>query len=414
VTSDDEQLLLRHAPYIQYDSMESFAADSVAIMAEGVPKGFPRGNTLCGQGGGVLAEAVPAPGEAKLDLGFLRAGRYADPAGTEVNKSDYIDVAGKAYVEDAREMHVRPGIADQIYGHVSSDRNGDRWLQYWFFYLYNNKAFLYVGLHEGDWEMIQIRLGGDDAPNAVTYAQHTRGESCAWEEVETEDSADGPAPVVYSARGSHASYLRGGTYEQAPIVPDYNDAGGPRVRPTVNPIDDDTAWVAWPGTWGNTRALVGPLGANSPPGPSHHDQWKHPLRFHEAARPAEHLARAGVVALSEAPVIEVRREGARAVVSYSFAAAEPGERSPTGLLVSFDGHQDGRPPATTSFPTADQSAEITFPVDLEDREYTVRAAAVYPTGLTGTAAVTRLPASDTNPPSRSSPSARDRRTLNGK
>jgi Vacuolar protein sorting-associated protein 62 len=392
VTPEERQLLERHAPYIQYDSMESFAADSVATMTDCVPPGYPQGNTLCEEGGKVLAQAAPAAGGAKLELDFLRAGTYPDQAHTAVKGSDYIDVAGKAYVEDAREMHVRPGMDDQIYGHAKRDTQGALWLQYWFFYFYNNKAFLYVGLHEGDWEMIQVRLGADGTPDAATYAQHTRGERCAWGEVELEPSPDGPAPVVYSARGSHASYFRRGTYEQAPIVPDYNDAGGPRVRPTVNPIDENIAWVAWPGTWGNTRALIGPIGANSPPGPSHHGAWKDPLAFHKAARSAERLPAAVEVALPETPAVKVRRQGVRAVVSYSFAPVKPGELTPTGLLVSFDGHQDGRPPATTFFSTGNQPGEIEFPVDLEEREYTVRARAVYETGLTGSAAVVELPA----------------------
>jgi Vacuolar protein sorting-associated protein 62 len=395
VTPEERKLLKRFAPYIQYDSMESFAADSVATMTDCIPQECPQGNTLREDGGKVVAQVAPAAGVAKLELDFLRAGNYPDQAHTAVKESDYIDVSGKAYVEDAREMHIRPGMADQIYGHAKRDRTGALWLQYWFFYLYNNKAFLYVGLHEGDWEMIQIRLGADGTPDAATFAQHTRGERCAWSEVELEPSPDGPAPVVYSARGSHASYFRRGTYEQAPIVPDYNDAGGPRVRPTVNPIDESTPWVAWPGTWGNTRALVGPIGANSPPGPSHHGAWKSPLAFHEAARAAEALpaaVEAVEVALPETPMIEVRREGVRAVVSYSFAAVAAGEPTPTGLLVSFDGHKDGRPPATTFFTTGDQPGEVTFPVDLEARQYTVRASAVYETGLTGSPAVVELPA----------------------
>jgi hypothetical protein len=392
MTPEEQQLLKRYAPYIQYDSMESFAADSVATMTDCVPAGAPNGNTLCEEGGKVLASAAPPAGGARLELDFLRAGTYPDQADTAVKGSDYIDVIGKAYVEDAREMHIRAGMADQIYGGVRRDKQGALWLQYWFFYFYNNKAFLYMGLHEGDWEMIQLRLGADGVPDVATYAQHTRGERCAWGEVEMEASPDGPAPVVYSARGSHASYLRRGTYTQAPIVPDYNDAGGPRVRPTVNPIEGNTPWVAWPGRWGNTRALIGPIGADSPPGPSHHGAWNDPLAFHEAARPAERLAEAAAVVLPEMPVIEVRRQGARAVVSYAFAVVQPGEPTPTGLLVSFDGHQDGRPPATTSFSTGDKPGEVEFPVDLEAREYTVRASAVYQDGLTGLPAVVELAA----------------------
>ena len=184
-------------------------------------------------------------------------------------------------------MHVRPGMANQIYGHAKRDRQGALWLQYWFFYFYNNKAFLFVGLHEGDWEMIQLRIGAGDTPDVVYLRPaHKRGTLRMGGRREGGGCA-GPAPVVYSARGSHASYFRRGIYTQAPIVPDHNDAGGPRVRPTMSPIEDgDPAWVAWPGRWGNTKALVGPIGADSPPGPSHHGAWRDPLTFHNNARPA--------------------------------------------------------------------------------------------------------------------------------
>ena len=234
--------------------------------------------------------------------------------------------------------------------------------------------------------MIQLRIGAGDTPDVVTYAQHTNGERCEWADVEKEAGAEGPAPVVYSARGSHASYFRRGIYTQAPIVPDHNDAGGPRVRPNMNPIEDgDPAWVAWPGRWGNTKAVLGPIGADSPPGPSHHGAWREPLNFHNNARPAQHLAAVAEasVALPAAPSITVRRQGTRAVVSYSFAPTQPIEPTVKGLLVSFDGDGDGRPPATKSFDTGSEPGELTFPLDLEARPYTVRASSVGENGVTG-------------------------------
>ena len=118
MTDDELRLLARYAPYIQYDSMESFAADSVATMTDCVPPEFPHGNTLCQDGGHVLAAVSPAAGQSKLELPFLRGDHYPDAAQTAVAGGDYIDVMGKAYVEDAREMHVRPGMANQIYGHA--------------------------------------------------------------------------------------------------------------------------------------------------------------------------------------------------------------------------------------------------------------------------------------------------------
>jgi Vacuolar protein sorting-associated protein 62 len=393
--STDAELLARYSPYVQYDSMESFAADSVAVMTDCVPPGSPQGNTLCQHHGKVLAAVDPPAGEAKLDLGFLRGGKYSDPAQTAVSAEDYIDAVGKEYVVDAREMHARPGYANQVYGYVNRNSEGEVWLQYWFFYYYNNKAFLFMGLHEGDWEMIQLRLGADGEPDAATYAQHSHGESCAWSDVETEQAPDGPVPVIYSARGSHAAYFRPGTYPQAPVVPDHNDDRGPRVRPQLNLIGpDQPAWVAWPGRWGSTRALFGPIGSNSPPGPRWHGAWRDPLAFHREARPAQELgpmAGAGVPKPA-APEIEARRDGAIAVVSYSFPQAEAQAPRVKGLLVSLDGSKDGRPPATHSFRVKAEPGEVELPFPLEDRAYTVRAAAVGENGVTGPASAVELPA----------------------
>ena len=94
-------------------------------------------------------------------------------------------------------------------GHVARDADGRAWLQYWFFYYFNNKAFLGFGLHEGDWEMVQVGLDPRGRPTAMTFAQHDHGERCAWKQAEIQD---GTRPVVYVARGSQASYPRAGRH----------------------------------------------------------------------------------------------------------------------------------------------------------------------------------------------------------
>jgi hypothetical protein len=396
--SSDTDLLARYSPFVQYDSMEGYAADSPAMMTDCVPKESKHGNTLT-HGGKELAAAEPAAGESKLELGFLRGGSYPDDAGTKVSDKDFVDAAGEHYGTDARRMHTRPGYADQVYGHAVRHK-GALWLQYWFFYYYNNKAFLFMGLHEGDWEMIQLRIGDGGVPDVATYAQHSHGERCAWDEVETEEGADGPAPVVYSARGSHASYFRRGTYTQAPIVPDHNDAGGPRVRPQLNAIDDeDPPWVAWPGRWGSTREVAriftAPIGADSPPGPRWHGAWGDPLAFQKAARPAQDLPDEVGAELPKPPAPEIQavRKGARAVVSYSFPKPDPSAPKLKAILLSFDGRGDGHPPSTKVFEVGAKPGEIEFPLDLEDRAYVVRASGVGENGVTGPAAKVELAAS---------------------
>ena len=388
--TEEQELLARYSPVIQYDSMESYSADSVATMTDCATAKHPHGNVL-DHAGAELAAVSPSPGEAKLDLAFLRGGHYPDAAHTAVGADDYLDVVGKEYVAEAQEMHLRPGMADQVYGHAAIDGKDSLWLQYWFFYYFNDKALLWQGLHEGDWEMIQLRIGAGGEPDVATYAQHKRGERCDWAEVEQE----GGAPVVYSARGSHASYYRRGNHRtEVPVVGwDYNDAGGPRVRPHLTPIaDDDPAWVAWPGRWGSTRVqanLFGlPIGDDSPVGPRRHGQWHDPLKFHEEAIPPRDLSKVVGEGLETppAPRVSAGREGDHAVVSFEFAGAPPLK----AVLVSLDGAGDRHAPTTKLFEPVPPSGQVDFPLQLEDRAYTVRVSGVGEDGVTGPPGEARL------------------------
>lgn len=393
--STDEERLQQYSPFIQYDSMESYSADSVATMTDCSTPRNRRGNVLS-HAGRELAAVEPPAGEAKLDLAFLHPGHYPDPAHTEVAVEDFIDVVGKEYIGEAHAMHLRPGMADQIYGHSITDRTGRPWLQYWFFYYYNDKAMLGMGLHEGDWEMVQLRIGPGGEPDVATYAQHSHGERTDWAEVETEAGA----PVVYSARGSHASYFRRGDHATGvPLEWDHNDAGGPRVRPHLNLIaDEEPAWVAWPGRWGSTREQADlfeaiPIGADSPPGPRRHGQWRDPLKFHEEAKEATDLAPVSrlALALPAAPRVEATRAGDHATVSFSFPVEGPAGPRLKAVLVSLDGAKDRHAPVTRPFEPVPADGKVDFPLELEDRAYTVRVSGVGEDNLTGPPGSAQLP-----------------------
>src|ERR1700753_1096557 len=218
--ADVGELLARYSPFVQYDSLEAYQADSPATLPACRTATNPHGNVLV-HGGHELAAAGATRREAVLDLAFLQGGHYPDAAHTPVAAEDYIDVVGKEYIAEAHAMHLLPGMANQVYGHTVRDRQGALWLQYWFFYYYNDKALLGNGRHEGDWEMIQVRIGAGGELDVVTSAQHKRGERCACAVVASQEGA----PFVYSPRGSHASYLRRGNLAtEVPLVGwDYND-----------------------------------------------------------------------------------------------------------------------------------------------------------------------------------------------
>ena len=84
-----------------------------------------------------------------------------------------------------------------VYAHVDSLNNV---IQYWFFYAFNGGD---LNRHEGDWEMIQVVLSGEQ-PVEVMYSQHNAGQTATWSQVEK----DGEHVKVYVAKGSHANYIK--------------------------------------------------------------------------------------------------------------------------------------------------------------------------------------------------------------
>jgi hypothetical protein len=171
-----------------------------------------------------------------------------------------------AHVEArGRGRDLRPAA----YGRALRREGGGAWLQYWLYYpgQDQDRGFVRTGRHEGDWELVQVRVDRDEQPREVVYAQHSGGERCAWGEVERR----GGHPVLYAARGSHASYLRRGVRDR--MWPDPNDEADGRgrvVRPRVVRIGSELPpWMRWPGRWGGSRARWWVPGEmDSPRGPA--------------------------------------------------------------------------------------------------------------------------------------------------
>lgn len=342
-------------------------------MPERAGAGAKAVNCLRREGGEVIAAARPTGAQPRLTLDFLGAGSYGD--GSKVKKGDHLDAVGRDYVLQARELHAQPDFADRIYGHVARDERERVWLQYWFFYYYNDKAFLGFGLHEGDWEMVQIGLDGEGRPEAMTFAQHDHGERCSWAQVKKHART---RPIVYVARGSQASFPRPGRH-RAPIVPDNADGKGAEISPTLEPLDEPTpGWVGWGGRWGSTRAR-NIAESNSPRGPKQHGQWAEPAAFHAEA--VEKLGLRGPVLgqpelrVASNPRIKAERVGDRAIVSYRFSRPARGQSPPAQLVVSVDSPEDELPPASYPFPVEAGGGVIEHPLPLEDRSYVVRASA---------------------------------------
>jgi hypothetical protein len=347
-------LLERHQPLLQYDSLESYRADSVATICGLTAAG--RCNSLHRADGTLIAAAAPAGEEARLDVHFLGA---SYPTGEAARRGDYLDECGGSHAGDALAMRQREGCADVAYGHGCRDAEGRLWLQYWFFYYYDDKGLLGLERHEGDWEMVQLRLGTGERPEAATFARHAGAERLSWSQVDLADSGAGPALVVYPARGSHASLPRPGNFE-APIVPDHNDGLGPRLRPRLEAIaDDGPGWVLWPGRWGSTRRREF-FEADSPPGPHEQPHWWDPAELHRDARPWQGKVTAG--SAPAAPQLEARRENGLAVVSYGFGDPGAGEGEPARFVAAPFAAGDSEPSPTRSF--AIEGRQGSFAVEL--------------------------------------------------
>lgn len=223
-------LLGRFQPRMRYDSLESYFADSA-----GEWTGNPH-NKLRRAGG----EAVRIGADHELSLDLLGKERYAD--GNQVEEGDLIeseqDDYGEQYVALRR---ANPEFRNVVYGRAVRS-HGRLWLQYWFFYFLNDYQLAWgIDVHEGDWEMVQLRLeGGGSEPEIAVYAQHAFCEVRSWADVEKDEGR----PVVYVGRGSHASFFTAGYHP--------------------------------PGFWGGARA-----GAKGPGGPCRHEQWDEPEKLLE-------------------------------------------------------------------------------------------------------------------------------------
>jgi patatin-like phospholipase len=381
-------LLDRHRPVLQYDSLESFRADSVETICGLTAPG--RCNTLHRADGTLIAAAEPNGDSARLELDFLRAPVY--PNGEPARSDDYLDECGGSHAADALAMRRGSGCADVVYGRARENGRGQLWLQYFFFYYYDDKGMLGVAQHEGDWEMVQLRLGRGGEPEEATLAQHGGAERLRWHDLERVTVGGKEAPLLYPARGSHAARPRAGSFP-APVVPDHNDGIGARVRPRLVPIaDDGPSWLLWPGRWGSTRRRESFEG-DSPRGPRGLPHWWNPEELHREARPwqpAEPAGQSAEMAPPPRPQVEARREGELAVVSYRFPYPRTSEGEPARIVAAPLASGDAEPCPAHSLPV--EGIEGSFAVQLPSGSewMGVRVSAASARGVPGETIATRL------------------------
>ena len=348
-TDRHEELLRRFQPCLRYDSLETYFADAAEIWLANPDCRLSdrEGETI----------ATPADG---LSLSFLRRDRY--PNGHAVDRGDFTESTSGDY----QEIYGRLRSAHEEFRNViyarSVESHGRLWLQYWFFYFFNDYQLAWgIGIHEGDWEMIQLRMkppveegGAPVEPEIAVYAQHNFCEVRPWSDVRrlaVEQSKDGGTPdpgaedrpLVYVGRGSHASFFEPGYHET-----DFYDITngersskkGARLELIGDPPPD---WLRWPGRWGGTRA-----GGRGPEAPCSQSQWDDPEKLLKRSPRVRRRERA-----PDAPRVMARRRRGRLLLEFDFRTTpEP----PRWLVVTVNSPDEkGVPPHAHSFGVEDVS-----------------------------------------------------------
>jgi hypothetical protein len=243
-------LLQRFRPNIKYDSQDPYRADSPAVMASNPDYSL----WTADQWQPVTLETLGSP--------------YS--TGAPASEDDELVGIDDDYEASYASMRASsPSFLDKTYAHVAAADDGSLVLQYWLFYMHQPDSVANLwGEHEGDWEMVQVHLDVNDAPQDVTYAQHNDGQWCSWLDIE---KSTANTPDVYPSEESHASYFSAGYH--GTVWTDHANGEGDWTIPSVVEVTESTPFIRWPGHWGST------LDPRSPQGPSHQDnngKWSHP------------------------------------------------------------------------------------------------------------------------------------------
>jgi hypothetical protein len=243
--SPDEQLelLRRFAPTLHFDALErwrpcpaepymrrSAFIDASEDPLPGTPPAEP----------GMLAHLEEL--ESRIDPQIDGTGQDGDPDRDDRRRSNRM-LAAFGPEEDLTG-------AGACYGRIVPGAGDERFLQYWLFYP-DNPCVLPPGRHDGDWELVQLRLRGTgEGAEAVaaTLAGHGKPETRPL-------SSKRGGPDVYVAVDSHASYFERGAQPTLPVS-DVCTPMSPGVAPDVmllpvSPTKVD--WVHWHGRWGFDR-----------------------------------------------------------------------------------------------------------------------------------------------------------------
>ena len=203
--TDARSLLERHRPRLVYDSQEAYFADAAAIWTDSRDQ---RPQARGRDGARQAAEARAGVSRP------ARLRRRDEGAGQRHDRRDHARLR-----RHAAALHRQARYGDRVYGHARRDTQGRLWLQYWLFYYYNDfqllGPLLRGGKHEGDWELVQLRLERRRAARAGRLQPaHARRE----QGLDGRQQGRSTTPLVYVARGSHANYFGPGSHWTGVLV----------------------------------------------------------------------------------------------------------------------------------------------------------------------------------------------------
>jgi hypothetical protein len=195
--------------------------------------------------------------------------------------------------------------------------------------------------------------------------------------------------------------LRSGTLvSDRSLIPDHNDAGGPRAQLDLIVLSQSqTPWAFWPGHWGGTRPesqILGQIGieANSPAAPTQHKAWSDPAGFHASCEAAD-LPPVGQPHTSAAPAaaspsLAVSLDPAANTVTVNYEIPHvPGGPAAHTLVVGVDASAGQSPPATTAIHVTGARGQLSAPVPAGTQSVEVHATANTADGTPSSTAVAR-------------------------
>jgi hypothetical protein len=308
---------------------------------------------------------------------------------------DHIDASNNYDLDYQRlRSSASPSYRDKVYGRVIHTASGFTILQYWFFYYRNPKNYPGGGEHEGDWEMAQVWLDSSYRPTGADYAQHNGGEGCSWDKVQVTPYG---RPIVYVARGSHASYFNPG-FKATNLDYAYGDSSESGENLSLVDITTFPKWVFWPGVWGGS--------GNSPPSPGRQGApWDTPENPGFASCTvgvvAKHNGRRSLQGRKESherirgprgPRLSAHRNRRYAIVRYSlpdwlFRRASSTRRS---MLITTDSAGHRYPPITKQYAVRGRSGRVRQWLGIGRPPYTVRASVIGPNGRRSTVRAIRI------------------------